>query len=179
MLALFYVFYKVVFVARRHANVYGSQVGRTFLMCGVWTMFLWFLYPIAWGLSEGGNVIHPDSEAIFYGILDIAAKPVFTALLLWGHRKIDINTIGMNMREPGEGYRSSTEKPGYHGGPAGGPVSDGAGTGHMGNNAPYQDNIGGPQYNTGHTTTQGDTTHLGGMGNPTTGGGGVVDGQRV
>lgn len=63
-------------------------------MCGVWTIFLWFLYPIAWGLSEGGNVIAPDSEAVFYGILDICAKPIFGALLLWGHRNIDPARLG-------------------------------------------------------------------------------------
>lgn len=57
-------------------------------------MFLWFLYPIAWGLCEGGNLISPDSEAIFYGILDLLAKPVFGALLIWGHRGIDPARLG-------------------------------------------------------------------------------------
>lgn len=59
------------------------------------TAFLWILYPIAWGLCEGGNVISPDSEAIFYGILDFIAKPCFGALLIWGHRNIDPAHIGM------------------------------------------------------------------------------------
>lgn len=72
----------------------GPDISRTYLICGVWTIFLWFLYPIAWGLSEGGNVIAPDSEAVFYGILDICAKPVFGALLLWGHRNIDPARLG-------------------------------------------------------------------------------------
>lgn len=57
------------------------------------------LYPIAWGLCEGGNVISPDSEAIFYGILDFLAKPCFGALLIWGHRNIDPATIGMAIRD--------------------------------------------------------------------------------
>lgn len=34
-------------------------------------LLIWVLYPVAWGLSEGGNVIQPDSEAVFYGILDL------------------------------------------------------------------------------------------------------------
>ena len=72
------------------------------MQCGVLTLFLWFLYPIAWGLSEGGNVIHPDSEAIFYGILDIFAKPVFGILLLLGHNKIDPAQLGVVMHEPGQ-----------------------------------------------------------------------------
>ncbi len=80
--------------ARKHAFAIGADVHRTYLICGVWTIFLWTLYPIAWGLSEGGNVISPDSEAVFYGLLDLMAKPVFGALLLWGHRSIDPNRLG-------------------------------------------------------------------------------------
>ena len=94
MFAFFWVAWTVTWTARQHAAAIGSDVGRTYLICGVWTIFLWFLYPIAWGLSEGGNVISPDSEAVFYGILDLMAKPVFGALLLWGHRNIDPGRLG-------------------------------------------------------------------------------------
>lgn len=98
-IALFFVAWQVTWVARKHAQALGSDVSRVFLICGCWTIFLWFLYPIAWGLSEGGNVIAPDSEAVFYGILDIMAKPVFGALLLWGHRNIDPSRLGVNVRD--------------------------------------------------------------------------------
>ena len=89
----------MTWTARKHAYALGTDVGKTYLICGVWTIFLWFLYPIAWGLSEGGNVIAPDSEAVFYGILDIMAKPVFGALLLWGHRNIDPGRLGLHIRD--------------------------------------------------------------------------------
>jgi len=97
--ALFFIAYNVCVVGLKHANAIGSDVKRVFLICGAWTMFLWFLYPIAWGLSEGGNVISPDSEAVFYGILDILAKPVFGALLLFGHRNIDPKRLGIHIRD--------------------------------------------------------------------------------
>lgn len=100
MFAFFFVVYELLFDARRHANAIGGTVQTTFRNCGVLTIFLWFLYPIAWGLSEGGNVIHPDSEAIFYGILDIFAKPGFGILLLLGHNKINPAELGLAMREP-------------------------------------------------------------------------------
>jgi hypothetical protein len=29
--------------------------------------FIWMLYPICWGVSDGGNVISPLKEMIFYG----------------------------------------------------------------------------------------------------------------
>jgi bacteriorhodopsin len=68
-------------------------------MCGSLTAFLWILYPIAWGVSEGGNLIAPDSEAVFYGVLDFLAKPVFGALLIWGHKDIDLARLGLNIRD--------------------------------------------------------------------------------
>lgn len=101
MFAFFFVAYTLVIDGRSHARALGGSVARTYDICGVLTIFVWFLYPIAWGVSEGGNVIHPDSEAVFYGILDVIAKPVFTGLLLWGHRNIDPAALGMHIREPG------------------------------------------------------------------------------
>lgn len=101
MLAFFYVVYALAWEGRRNAHALGRAIHRTYFQCGVLTIFLWFLYPIAWGLSEGGNVIHPDSEAVFYGILDIFAKPVFGFLLLWGHRNIDPRALGLHTREFG------------------------------------------------------------------------------
>lgn len=99
MFALFFIAYNVCYVGLQHAAAINSNVKRTFLICGVWTIFLWFLYPIAWGLSEGGNVISPDSEAVFYGVLDIMAKPVFGAMLLFGHRNIDPAILGLHIRD--------------------------------------------------------------------------------
>jgi hypothetical protein len=97
--ALFYIVYQLVFEARRHASRYGSEVSKCFTYCGSLTTFLWILYPVAWGLCEGGNVISPDSEAIFYGVLDFIAKPIFGALLIWGHRNIDPASIGMAIKD--------------------------------------------------------------------------------
>ncbi|KAF1344658.1 hypothetical protein BDV97DRAFT_362160 [Delphinella strobiligena] len=97
--ALFYIIYLLAWEARRHANALGSDVGKAFLFCGALTTFLWTLYPIAWGVCEGGNVISPDSEAVFYGILDLLAKPVFGALLIFGHRNIDPARLGLYIHD--------------------------------------------------------------------------------
>jgi hypothetical protein len=45
------------------------------------------------------NIIAPDSEAVFYGVLDFLAKPVFGALLLWGHRNIDPARLGLAIKD--------------------------------------------------------------------------------
>lgn len=108
--ALFYIAFNVCWVGRVHAKAISNEVGRVYLITGTWTIFLWFLYPIAWGLSEGGNVIAPDSEAVFYGVLDIMAKPVFGAMLLWGHRNIDPKILGLHIRDYDEQIHHPSEK---------------------------------------------------------------------
>ncbi|RDW74098.1 family A G protein-coupled receptor-like protein [Coleophoma crateriformis] len=108
-LSLFFIAYNVVVVGRAHARAVGTE--KVYNMCGAWTIFLWFIYPICWGLSEGGNVIAPDSEAVMYGVLDLMAKPVFGALLLWGHRNIDPATLGVHIRD----YDEPIGKKHHHG----------------------------------------------------------------
>jgi hypothetical protein len=44
-------------------------------------------------------VIAPDSEAVFYGVLDFFAKPIFGALLIWGHRDIDPARLGLAIKD--------------------------------------------------------------------------------
>ncbi|CAF9909086.1 MAG: ion channel activity [Heterodermia speciosa] len=115
--ALAVVLWTLTITARKHASALGSDVSRVYLICGCLTSFLWLLYPIAWGICEGGNVIAPDSEAVFYGILDLLAKPVFGALLLWGHRNIDPARLGLHIRD-------YDEDPAIHGGVHSGGYTD-------------------------------------------------------
>jgi len=81
----------------RNSLVTNKAATKTFIMCGSLTLLVWFTYPVAWALGEGSNVISPDAEAIFYGLLDIISKPVFGGLLLWGHRDIDPASLGLSV----------------------------------------------------------------------------------
>ncbi|KAJ8070348.1 hypothetical protein OCU04_000728 [Sclerotinia nivalis] len=110
MFALFGIAWNILFVGARHAKALGNEVNRVYWTCGGITMFLWFLYPIAWGLSEGGNVIAPDSEAVFYGVLDVLAKIGFGVLLLNGHRNINPAHLGLHIRDYNEKPGSLHEK---------------------------------------------------------------------
>lgn len=96
---MFYIFWNVAFEGRRRAKLLGRDVYRVYMACGVWTLSLWLLYPVAWGLCEGGNVIAPDSEAVFYGILDFCAKPIFSIMLIIGHWNIDPGRMGLRIRD--------------------------------------------------------------------------------
>lgn len=110
MFALFGIAYNILFVGAQHAKALGTEVNKVYWACGGLTMFLWFLYPIAWGLSEGGNVIACDSEAVFYGVLDVLAKVGFGILLLLGHRNIDPAHLGLHIRDYDEQPRTFNEK---------------------------------------------------------------------
>lgn len=94
---MFYIFWTLAGVGRKRARRLGSDVYRVYMMCGVLTLFVWLCYPIAWGVSEGANIIAPDSEAVFYGVLDFLAKPVFSVALVLGHWNIDPARLGLEI----------------------------------------------------------------------------------
>jgi len=96
------VWYNLIFVARKSAQALGSDVHKLVLTLIAMNVILWLGYPIAWGFCEGGNYISPDSEAIFYGVLDFVAKPIFTAVLIFGHSKIDYARFGLSARSARE-----------------------------------------------------------------------------
>lgn len=55
---------------------------RMYILCSIDMAILWCGYGISWGLSEGGNVISPNGEGLFYGILDLLGGPVYGILLI-------------------------------------------------------------------------------------------------
>ena len=87
--AMFWVFWNLILGIKASEDIGGSKHRRTYLILLSWILVLWSIYPIAWGLCEGANVISVTGEMIFYGILDVLAKPGFAALSLFLHRNID------------------------------------------------------------------------------------------
>ena len=69
--------------------------------------FLLLIYPIAWGLCEGSNLVSPTGEFIWYGILDILAGPVFLFGFLNSLRGIDYGTFGLTSFKYSEGIRKN------------------------------------------------------------------------
>jgi len=64
-------------------------------------LFVWMLYPIAWGLDEGGNKITVTSGFIFYGILDIITVPVLGFLFLLLGRSWDYGALSLQFTQYG------------------------------------------------------------------------------
>ncbi|KAL7424769.1 hypothetical protein Q5752_000453 [Cryptotrichosporon argae] len=119
--ALFYIWWVLLHPARASANVIGADFGRSFLMSTGILSFLWLLYPIAWGLADGGNVLGTDGEMIFYGILDVMAKPVFLFIHLFSLSKLDLSllqlssskySVGVGAINPYDAEKASGRTPG-------------------------------------------------------------------
>lgn len=72
------VFWVLVFPARQAAKFIGDDNHSAYVRGALMLSFLWFLYPIAWGLADGGNVISTDGEMIFYGVLDVSTAALRT-----------------------------------------------------------------------------------------------------
>ncbi|KAK4683811.1 hypothetical protein P7C73_g6409, partial [Tremellales sp. Uapishka_1] len=94
--ALVYIWWVLFGPARSSAGAIGHGFQKSFVMSAGVLSFLWLLYPIAWGLADGGNVISPDSEMIFYGILDVIAKPVFIFFHLFSLSKLDLTYLQLS-----------------------------------------------------------------------------------
>jgi len=71
------------------------EIQRHYLPLSGWAVFLWLLYPIAWGLDDGGNKIDVTDGFVFFGILDVLLVPVIAFGIIalstgWDYRKLNI-----------------------------------------------------------------------------------------
>lgn len=129
--AMFYVFWIMIWQGRKYARHLGSDIHKAYILPVIWLLIVWVCYPVCWGVSEGGNVsyllsrqhcnspiltsrqvIAPDSEAVYYGILDMLAKPFFSILTLSLHRKIDPARMGLKFRDYDEDFAYGHWRPG-------------------------------------------------------------------
>jgi len=84
--AMLVIFYQLVVPGRQAVNAKGGSTAKLFTAIGGFTIVLWTLYPIVWGIGDGSRKISVDAEIICYAILDVLAKPVFGFWLLFAHR---------------------------------------------------------------------------------------------
>ena len=103
--------------------------GRSSLPGPALVALLTLLYPICWGVSEGGNVISPTGEMIWYGILDLLAGPFFLFFFLWGLRSIDYGAFGLASGKYTDGAYGANATGAYM---AGGGSAPGTGAGIAG-----------------------------------------------
>ncbi|KAG0646604.1 Opsin-1 [Hyphodiscus hymeniophilus] len=81
------IVYVLAMNGRRTVAAKSSSTAKLFASIGGFTLVLWTLYPIVWGISDGARKWSVDAEIIAYAILDVLAKPVFGFWLLFAHGK--------------------------------------------------------------------------------------------
>ncbi|KAK0639295.1 heat shock protein 30 [Cercophora newfieldiana] len=77
------------------------DVRRDYITLMGWVNLLWLLYPIAWGLSDGGNKIGVTPGAVFFGVLDVLLIPVLTYATIVLSRKWDYGKLNIAFTQYG------------------------------------------------------------------------------
>ncbi|KAL8815526.1 MAG: hypothetical protein Q9191_008456 [Dirinaria sp. TL-2023a] len=84
-LAYLVVVYQLAINGRGVALNKDKKTGTFFIAIASFTLVLWTIYPIVWGIADGSRNVDVDGEIIAYAVLDILAKPVFGFWLLFTH----------------------------------------------------------------------------------------------
>lgn len=101
--ALVYIWWILLGPALKSATRLGPEFKTAYMGSAIYLSFIWLLYPIAWGLADGGNVIGADGEMVFYGVLDVIAKPVFTVYHVWMVSRLDYSKLMLQSGKISEG----------------------------------------------------------------------------
>jgi bacteriorhodopsin len=83
--------------SRESAEVLG--IGLDYIILSGWVNLLWLLYPIAFGLSDGGHVIGVTGGFIFFGILDVLFLLVVSIGFSILSRKWDFSKLQLDFSE--------------------------------------------------------------------------------
>lgn len=81
------IVYVLAVSGRRTVAAKDSATAKLFASLGGFTLILWTLYPIVWGIGDGARKWSVDAEILAYAILDVLAKPVFGFWLLFAHAR--------------------------------------------------------------------------------------------
>jgi len=89
----------LLWTGRLTANRLGFA--KTYVALSGWLVFVWLLYPIAWGVDDGGNKIGVTQGFIFFGILDVVTVPVLAIATLFLSRKWDYRSLNLYFTQYG------------------------------------------------------------------------------
>lgn len=81
------IVWQLAVAGRRAVASKGNATAKLFTAIGGFTLILWTLYPVVWGIGEGARKWSVDAEIIAYAVLDVLAKPVFGFWLLAAHAR--------------------------------------------------------------------------------------------
>lgn len=83
--AFLVIIYQLAVPGRRAVAAKDSKTAKLFGSIAGYTLIIWTLYPIVWGIGDGARKWSVDTEIVAYAVLDVLAKPVFGFWLLFAH----------------------------------------------------------------------------------------------
>ncbi|GAA6005399.1 hypothetical protein JCM10207_002968 [Rhodosporidiobolus poonsookiae] len=101
--ALFVIWYFLLVPGRASAARLGSDFSQAYLRSTIVLSVLWLVYPVIWGVADGGNLITPTSEMVAYGVLDVLAKPCFTLYHCFAMSRLDYARLGFSSSKVSDG----------------------------------------------------------------------------
>ncbi|KAL2201736.1 family A G protein-coupled receptor-like protein [Sarocladium strictum] len=131
------------------------SIARDYTILAGYLNLLWFLYPIGWAVTDGGNVMGVTQMAIYFGILDLFLLPGLAIGFLFLSRRWDYGLMNLHFTQYGrvpQGTATFPEK-GTHA-PTGGVTGATGTTGLTGTNT----GVGGVGHDT-HAPVQPTGTH--------------------
>jgi bacteriorhodopsin len=73
-----------------------AGIDKDYIMLSGWTNLSWIIYPVAWGLTDGGDRIGGvTGSSIFFGVLDTLMVPVLSAAFLFFSRNWDYHKLSI------------------------------------------------------------------------------------
>ncbi len=105
-----------------HKSAVRVGVARDHTILAGWLNLLWLLYPIAFGLSDGGNRIGETAGFIFFGILDVLMVPVLAFATLSLSRNWDYSRLNLAFTQYGRVPVASGTFPEKEGAPVAAPA---------------------------------------------------------
>jgi bacteriorhodopsin len=94
-IAYLVIVYQLAVGGRQTAASKDKKTATFYAAIGGFTLLLWTVYPIIWGVSEGAHIVNVDAEIIGYAVLDVLAKPVFGFWLLFTHDAMSSSSFSL------------------------------------------------------------------------------------
>jgi len=93
VIAFLVIIWHLVVNGRASTANKSSNVTKLYASISLYTIVIWTVYPIIWGIADGARIMSVDHEIIAYAVLDILAKPVFGAWLLLAHTRMSESNV--------------------------------------------------------------------------------------
>lgn len=89
----------ILTTTRRVVKRKGGELYMVFRVFTGLCIFFWAIYPLVWGLCEGGNVLVPDAEAVWYGIMDCLLLGIMPCIFVVVSGYFGLSTLGYKFED--------------------------------------------------------------------------------